>query len=188
LRAFPLRVLCCVGFSESVTLRNLAFGKKPWKPVSGICCFPGIFCSPQSHPCADALCGGLCIISPFLLVFSVSPFLSVCTTNCHTSFWVSLHLQSVKAALTHSVCLLCVHSVFLAIAFRLSLSVVVGGFLFFIFGAGCGGRCTTPFCGSFNLHGVAAPLFEGFIFTTTVLRRPLTSQLSELEEFSCEFR
>jgi hypothetical protein len=31
-------------------------------------------------------------------------------------------------------------------------------------------------------------LFEGFIFTTTVLRRPLTSQLSELEEFSCEFR
>lgn len=189
LRVFPFESLVLCGVFWECYSQKLSIWEKTLEACFSNLLFSRYFLlSSIPSLCWCFVWWSLHHLSFFLFVFSVSPFLSVCTTNCHTSFWVSLHLQCVKAVLTHSVCLLCVHSVFLAIAFHLSLSVVVGGFLFFIFGAGCGGRGTTPFCGSFNLHGVAAPLFKGFIFTTTVLRRPLTIQLTELEEFSCEFR
>ncbi len=139
MRVFPLRVLCCVGFSESVTLRNLAFGKKPWKPVSRICCFPGIFCSPQSHPCADALCGGLCIISLFsclcflcLPFFLFAPPIAILAFGCLCIFSVSK-----LCSLTQSVCCVCTVC-FLPLLFICPFLLWLGDFYFLFSGRGEG--------------------------------------------------
>lgn len=139
LESFPFESLVLCGVFWECYSQKLSIWEKPLEVCFLNLLFSRYFLLSSISPlCWCFVWWSLYHLSSFLLVFSVWPFLSVCTTNCHTSFRVSFHLQCVKGALTHSVCLLCVHSVFLAIAFCLSLSVVVGGFLFFIFRAGGG--------------------------------------------------